>query len=279
MSDTTPLWAPYFTETAMGGLTVPQYVSWNFPIDKTDILAPIRSKNKRKLLRKSDELLSANNITVETKPIHTEQDCDSLLEFFYSSHREKGHEIAPPQITWFQRRTQQHRNMEALVLSIDEVVIAMKMYSYNESGFYLSHKASLRKWDEEIGIGTILDVLSFTRAAELGYSMVMTGDSRNFYGVEGGLSISLIKYKASMGLLPVAADKKTQWNLVVKSNPAPLSTPFLFFAKKGEIFQAFYIIPDGYTVAEHEIESICPAGMTIVSTTLESLASEIGKTV
>jgi hypothetical protein len=220
------------------GLLLPDNIAWDF-IFPDGVLEAIPSKSKRKILRKTEKLLSEQGITQLIQPIETEQQFLSFLKFFITAHVEKGQGYVSNE-QWFKRNKDRGRQLESLQLWKGESLVGLKMYSHDKHGFYLSHKATLREYDKLIDLGLVIDYLSFLRAQELGYKTCSVGKGINLLGLQD--KMSLYEYKVSLGLhLRIANNSiisKIHFYL------EDLLEPFVAYCIINEREKLFFVHPD-----------------------------------
>lgn len=222
------------------GLIVPEYLAWDFEFG-TSVLESIHSKNKRKLLRKTDEILKCSGIEQRIAQIDDKKHFSFLLEFFAQTHIEKGHEFTLNE-NWYENRKKLSRTPESLELWQGSTLVGMKMYSYDKMGFYLSHKATRKSYDQRYDLGLILDYLSFLRAKELGFHKCETGKGKNLFGHH--LQLSLYEYKVSLGLhLRVAKKSIIQ---KIKFLNVKVNSPFILLCIRNGEECLFFVHPNDW---------------------------------
>lgn len=222
------------------GIFIPEYIAWDFIIG-SDVINSIRSKNKRKIVRKTQALLGHHAIEQRVGNIMDKEHFLFLLNFFSTTHQEKQHDFVLND-QWYENKIKQHRTIESLELWKESELIGMKMYSYDENGFFLSHKATLREYDKLLDLGLLLDYLSFLRARELGFKVCKTGKGKNLFGIN--LQLSLYEYKVSLGLEPHVAQASRLPKLSFLQTT--LRDPFVAFCIISGEMRLFFVHPTGF---------------------------------
>lgn len=174
----------------------PESIAWDFFL-QSDVLSSIRSKKKRKILTKTFQTLQDENIEVVTQSVDSLEEFHRWAEFYTKVQEAKGYKNLVTDEWYLERK--ETRKVELLILKKADQWLGAKMYSYDDEQFKLAYKSSLGE-TSHLPYGLYLDYLSFLRAAELGYTRIWAGKTKNFFGVLAKLS--QFDYKVSLGMIP-----------------------------------------------------------------------------
>lgn len=244
-------------ENSHRGIYVPEYIAWDFVFSDT-VIGSIRSKNKRKIVRKTADLLQSNGIIERTERIESKKKFLFLLDFFKRAQSEKGNEYVLNE-EWFDRNTKRQRTLESLELWKGDTLIGMKIYSYDTEGFFLSHKATKKEFDKLIDVGLLLDFLSFERAHQLGYSVVKTGKGKNLFGIL--VQFSLYEYKISLGLHIRISRGSPMQKLYFSEKTS--EEQFIIYCLIDSVEKLFFVHPESMNIDKKIIEKLQPVNMQL----------------
>src|SRR3989344_1822333 len=146
------------------GILTPEKVRWIFP-NNHHILDQIRSKSLRQFLAKSEELMLANHIHWEIKPMDLTQ-FKEWLNFYERKMKEQNFEILADE-NWFQRKMANQDIVNGYFFYQNQILVGTAIVLITEERTSLAYKAS-EKIDlssrSNTNLGSLIEYIFLTEA-------------------------------------------------------------------------------------------------------------------
>ncbi len=180
----------------------PEKVDWQFEMTGPTILESVKSKGLRSFLRRSPELLAAQNIEVDFEPL-TESSFTDWLPYYQAKMTDQGYNvIASPE--WYSERVAKGWQLFGLWFKKDGVMVGSAIMSLHDGIGNIHFKASDRidlSSQSTSSLGAVIDFLFAENIQKAGATQIFGGRSRNAFGVHN--TLGYLDFKLRFGYVPI----------------------------------------------------------------------------
>jgi len=184
---------------SLTGLIRPSRLEWILNYTPHQVLDSIKSKSTKKALRKIDEIITENKLSITIEPL-TQDTYTDWLTYYSKKMVERGYSILA-QPVWFEEAKGRYLSLYIIDLVKNEQRIGAGIFAQDESGKWtLCFKASDIAHligGRNVSTGMLIEYLFMDYADKQGAQIISSGRSRNAFGFYN--SFGYFNFKTRMG--------------------------------------------------------------------------------